>query len=293
MKSNRTGPRIGVTLSLFFTLGLTSSAEDPTRWSFATELASSGDAENAAIEFRRIALTDDDAASCGAAYWYSAYQYWRLKQPELSDKMLDRSEDSGSDLAQPIALLRGENARLTRSWDEAAFHFQSVLNRKPSPEMRAYAARSLAAADMQRGHMAEARDVIRAEMPHPDDSLAALDTYERGKDRDPVLGGMLGLIPGLGYAYSGEYANAFRSILLNALFGFGMYHTGSRDQWGAFAGITFFEITWYSGSIYGGVDAAHRYNLNRQEACEDAIRGTASFEPDWIQIPLIKLKYTF
>ena len=73
-----------------------------------------------------------------------------------------------------------------------------------------------------------------------------------------LFGGVLGLVPGLGYAYSGEYANAVRSLILNSLFIWGMVETADDDQWGLFALVTFGEFTWYSGSIYGGIDAAHR-----------------------------------
>ncbi len=284
---------LGSSLLLGLTLAVASGAEASNQWSLATQLATGGDIANSAIEFRRIALADKDASSSGSAYWFAAYQYLRLHQPDISCKMLDRSEDADTGIAPQVSLLRGEDARLTRSWDEAAFHFQSVINSKPAPEMRTYAARNLAAAEMRRGNIAAARDAIRTEPQNAERSMAALDKYERSTDRDPFVGGVLGLIPGLGYAYSGEYANAFRSLILNTLFGFAMYHTASREEWGAFVPVSFFEITWYTGSIYGGVDSAHRYNQNRRDACDDALRGKASFEPDWFQVPLIKLQFKF
>ena len=292
MKSCRDRIMLGAAL-LQVTLGMISGAADSNSWFFAAQLASGGDPTNAAIEFRRIAVTDDDVISRGAAYWCSAHQYWLLKQPDISEKMLEGAEDTEPSLAQQIALLRGENARVSQSWDEAAFHFAGILDGKPSPDMRTYAARNLAAADMWKGNVAGARDAIRMESREATGSEAALDAFDHGKDRSPFIGGMLGLIPGLGYAYSGEYANAARSFLLNGLFGFAMYHTGSRDEWGAFSAVSFFEVTWYSGSIYGGVDAAHRYNLDRREACDAALRGNAAFEPNWPLLPLLDLQFKF
>ena len=84
----------------------------------------------------------------------------------------------------------------------------------------------------------------------------------------------LGLVPGLGYAYSGEWGNMVRSMVLNGLFGWAMYECADRDEWGLFAVATFFELTWYTGSVYGGVDAAHRYNRERLEDAAAALRGT-------------------
>ena len=71
----------------------------------------------------------------------------------------------------------------------------------------------------------------------------------------PWVGGVLGLVPGLGYVYSGEFANGARSLILNGLFIWGMVETAEREQWAAFSVLTFFEFTWYSGSIYGGAEA--------------------------------------
>jgi hypothetical protein len=93
--------------------------------------------------------------------------------------------------------------------------------------------------------------------------------------------------------YSGEWSNGARSLLLNGIFIFGMVYTANDGQWGAFAAITFFEITWYSGSIYGGVDAAHRYNRRRLEACAAVFREGADLDPDASALPGLLLRYRF
>ena len=122
---------------------------------------------------------------------------------------------------------------------------------------------------------------------------AAVERYRAGRDKRPRLGGWLGLIPGLGYAYSGEYANAFRSLLLNSLFIYGMADSAQRENWGAFSAIAFFELTWYTGSIYGGIDAAHRFNRRRLEDAERAILGASRFEPITPHLPLLHFRFEF
>ena len=57
--------------------------------------------------------------------------------------------------------------------------------------------------------------------------------------------------------------------------------------------ITFFEITWYTGSIYGGIDGAYRYNRNRLNDCLEAIDGKSGFFQDLKQIPIVSLKFEF
>ena len=93
--------------------------------------------------------------------------------------------------------------------------------------------------------------------------------------------------------YSGEYGNATRSLILNGLFVFGMIQTADDESWGAFSCLTLFELAWHTGSIYGGVDAAHRYNRHRLDETIEVIRGNASMRPDFSALPIVSLQYTF
>jgi hypothetical protein len=104
---------------------------------------------------------------------------------------------------------------------------------------------------------------------------------------------VLGLVPGLGYVYSGEFANGARSLILNGLFIWGMVETAEREQWAAFSVLTFFEFTWYSGSIYGGVDAAHRYNQRRLDAAVSGVGGGRRLGPDVARVPVVVLGFEF
>ena len=85
----------------------------------------------------------------------------------------------------------------------------------------------------------------------------------------------------------------FSHNVLNSLFIYGMIDTAADDEWGAFAVISFFEITWYSGSIYGGIDASHRYNRDRLEEAVSAVRGNARLSPDYKQLPVLAVQFEF
>jgi hypothetical protein len=97
-------------------------------------------------------------------------------------------------------------------------------------------------------------------------------------------------VPGAGYWYSGEVANGFRSLILNGLFLAAMAYAAEEDHWGAFAGLAFFEITWYSGSIYGGIDAAHRYNRRGVESCVDDIAPPSVSVDSSLPVPTFGLR---
>jgi len=207
--------------------------------------------------------------------------------------MLDRAEDEAPGLASEAVLLRAENMAAQKRWKEEAYYRQSILDSAATDEMKRYSSLRLAELRLRLGEFDAAREAIRAAPGWNSVSLEAVEEYALGRDKSPKVGGLLGIIPGMGYMYAGEYGNGFRSIILNSLFIFGMVSTAEDDEWGAFAVITFFEFTWYSGSIYGGIDATHRHNRDRLESSISRMRGDAAFEPDYEQLPAVSLKFRF
>jgi len=246
----------------------------------------------AAVEFRRAALLADDEETAGAWYWAAAYAYLRDRDPRRAEAMLDRAEDAALDITLPASLLRGETALAMQQPAEATFYFDSVRAAAPDAPAGRYAGLRLARAALLEHPPGIA--AAAAAIPDDLDALRALiASYPDAPRRSPRLGGWLGVVPGLGYAYSGEYANGLRSLILNALFIWGMVETAERDQWGAFAAITFFELTWFTGSIYGGVDAAHRFNRRQFDRRLDAVDEAGAFAPDIGALPTVRLQFRF
>ena len=271
---------------------MSARAEDPAQ--LALRLDAEGRRDAAAIEFRRLALAEPDAETAARWFWLAAHEYAQAEQPERSSRMLDRAEDAAPlALPAPVAWLRAENALAERDWASAAFHFDSLRLKADADDVREFAARGTAVAHLRAKDLAAARRALADAPEDLDSARAALDRYAARRDKKPWLGGVLGLVPGLGYVYSGEYANAARSLILNGLFLWGMVETAEEDQWGLFAVATFAEFTWYSGSIYGGIDAAHRHNQRRMETVAEEIRGAKSLRPDHAQVPLFTLKFEF
>ncbi|MEI6166728.1 MAG: hypothetical protein WCS52_06005 [bacterium] len=258
----------------------------------ANTLGEEGHHTAAAVEFRRLALlspapSDQASFSCAAAY-----EYQRAGDILLAEKMLDQAENEYSGITPEILLFRGKNAMSAGNWTEASFYFQGLTQGATQPVTR-LASRSLAVTQLHLKDPAGAKKSLTESPGDETEGLKALEHYSRGSDKSPRIGGLLGMIPGMGYAYSGEYPNAARSLILNGIFIFGMVSTAEEDLWGAFTVISFFEVTWYSGSIYGGVDAANRYNQNRLDTCTSAIYRESQARPDYTQLPLLRLQYKF
>lgn len=258
----------------------------------AVELAAEGAHELAAVEFRRAAM-ETNGPPAGALFWTAAHQYWQEGQHAQAARMLDHAEDRDPALDAPALLLRGRLSLERQHYDEAVFYLDSVLIDGDDVDMQRASARWLASTHVRQGRLAAAGAALQKFPEDNGEGLKAIEDYAAGRDKRPGLGGMLGVVPGLGYAYAGEYANAFRSLLLNGLFIFGMVHTAEEDSWGAFTAITFFELTWYSGSIYGGIDASHRYNRRRLDTCVSGVEADTTLEPDLTALPALVLDFRF
>ena len=241
------------------------------RLDLAASLYDSGDFARSALEYRRLAADlEPSDKSLPGLYLAAADAYRASGAWERMERMLDHAEDVGASESTPLLLLRTEQAEGVRNWVSAADYAEELADASSKDECLSSWARGAAAADYLRLRKGiEALDAIKGDAARE----AAIDRYLADYDKSPTIGGLLGIIPGLGYAYSGEWGNMFRSIFLNGIFGWAMFECADREQWGLFAVTTFFELTWYTGSIYGGIDAAHRYNRNRLDTTVRELRG--------------------
>lgn len=259
----------------------------------ADEFAASGDNAAAALEYRRLAADLDDPATRAAPLLLAAESYRRAADWPRMERMLDKAEDAGAAADPATACLRLFLAEGRREWVSAMLYaetLQDAAARADDAALAGFAAGARAADALRAGRTDEARAAVRGDP----ERLRLVEAYAAGSDKSPRVGGLLGLVPGLGYAYSGEWGNMVRSMVLNGLFGWAMFECADRDEWGLFAVATFFELTWYTGSVYGGVDAAHRYNRERLERAAAALRGDR--EPALRRapgIPLLGVKLSF
>lgn len=269
-------------------------AETSAGLALADDLAKDSKHAGAALEYRRLAMDVPDPAARGALFWMAAYEYLKAKRYTQAERMLSQAESAAPALETEVYLLHSEHNRARRRLSEAAFYLENLADPAQPESIRTIASKRLAAVRVQMADYDGAREALRIS-PTSDltTGLEAIHTYQAGKDKSHVVGGLLGLIPGLGYAYSGEYANAARSLLLNALCIWGLVEFIEEEQWGGVAIVGFAGVTFYSGSIYGGADAAVRYNERRMQECMEAIEGDVDVKPDRAALPVLTLKYTF
>jgi TM2 domain-containing membrane protein YozV len=98
---------------------------------------------------------------------------------------------------------------------------------------------------------------------HADDAKGVVTALRARADleqKDPLLAGLLSLVPGLGHVYLGQWGTGLTSAGYNALFLVGAISAFVTGQWGVGLVLAAFELGWYGGGVFGAVAGAYRTN---------------------------------
>jgi tetratricopeptide (TPR) repeat protein len=80
------------------------------------------------------------------------------------------------------------------------------------------------------------------------------------EQKSPAVAGWLSVIPGAGFLYCGRYQDALTAFLLNAGLMLAAYESFKDDNYALGGVISFVELGFYAGNIYGAVGSTHKYN---------------------------------
>ena len=104
------------------------------------------------------------------------------------------------------------------------------------------------------------------------DLLAALDESRTIDSRSPRTAGLLAVVPGAGYVYCRRYHDALIALVINGamiLATAEAIDNGNPALGGLLAAV---ELGFYSGSIYGSVSSAHKYNRRQKRRFVDRLK---------------------
>ena len=82
--------------------------------------------------------------------------------------------------------------------------------------------------------------------------------------KSPKTAGVLSILPGAGYLYLGRYQDAFFSFLVNGAMIFAAYEALDHDLYVLGGILTFVELGFYAGNIYGATTSAHKINRSQK-----------------------------
>jgi len=124
----------------------------------------------------------------------------------------------------------------------------------------------------------------------------ALAEEPKMKRKSPKLAGTLAVLPGAGYLYCGRYQDALIAFLVNGGLIWAAYESFSNDLYALGSVITFVEIGFYAGNIYGSVASAHKYNRKNEsrwiEQLRKNVKVSLASRPEKKGIE-ISLRYTY
>ncbi len=86
----------------------------------------------------------------------------------------------------------------------------------------------------------------------------------------PTLAGVLGIVPGLGYAYGGAWQTALSALVTNALIGAAVYELGKKELYITSGAVAVAGMGFYLGSIYGSANHAARKNRDTRKRYLDS-----------------------
>ena len=87
----------------------------------------------------------------------------------------------------------------------------------------------------------------------------------------PALAGALSVVPGLGHIYIEEYGAATVAMVWNGAFIWAFVDSLLSRKFGQAALIGVVELVWYSGTVFGAVAGAHRFNRDARRIVEDGL----------------------
>ena len=86
------------------------------------------------------------------------------------------------------------------------------------------------------------------------------------KDKSPKLAGIISIIPGAGYAYTGHKQTAVSAFIVNGLLAYATYSSFRNKNYGMGILTVVFNFSFYLGNIYGATKSAKRYNEQQRKS---------------------------
>lgn len=104
------------------------------------------------------------------------------------------------------------------------------------------------------------------EAPPPGADKDLIARYKAIPRKSPQTAGLLSaILPGAGHLYVDRPHDAAMAFILNGAFIYGTIEAARRDQWGLAGVLGAAELLWYSGTIIGSANGAHKWNMREEE----------------------------
>jgi TolA-binding protein len=241
---------------------------------FADALFNEGDYFRAITEYKRFLFLHPADARSGRVQLQIGLSYQRGQQWDDARQTFEAIAQQHPDpeIRAEAAYLIGETAFRQGRYAQAIADLRPVAERYGQTPIGERARYLLGWSYLRARQWLEASQTfatIDTASPLFPSSRALAEAAREGEHlprKSPALAGfMSGIIPGTGHFYTGRWRDGTVALLLNGAFLAAGIEAVSAGNEAAAALLLFFEAAWYSGAIYGAVNAAHKYNLDLEE----------------------------
>lgn len=237
-------------------------------FSFAKQAYQQGDYETAIAEFTRFMHFYPRDERLPAAMFTTGMSYFNQdrfgKAVDLFDRVI--RQFGHTDEAVESAFMAAACDK-RRNDDNAALHrLDALTHERFDPDVRDRAFYHMGWLFLERRNHASAErafDAIRdanRDVFNTDELMHRLKELEYLPTKSPLTAGILSIIPGGGYLYTNRAQDALISFVFIAAGGGATWESFDNDLHviGSIAAMV--TLGFYSGSIYGSIGAAHKYN---------------------------------
>jgi hypothetical protein len=241
---------------------------------FAEALFHDGDYFRAITEYKRFLFLYPSDERAGRVQLQIGLSYQRGQQwadaRKTFEEIAQRHPDA--DIRAEAAYRVGETSFQQGRYAQAIADLRPVAERYPHTSVGDQARYLLGWSYLRARQWPEASQAfatIDATSPLFPSSRALADAARAGEElprKSPALAGLMSaFIPGTGHFYTGRWRDGTVALLLNGAFVAAGLEAVSAGNEAAAGLLLFFEAAWYSGAIYGAVNAAQKYNLDLEE----------------------------
>ncbi len=107
--------------------------------------------------------------------------------------------------------------------------------------------------------------------------LENANQYKFLKYKNKNVAGLLAIIPGLGYVYTGHNTSGISSLIINSLLFYAVYTSINTKNYGVASLMGVFSIGFYLGNISGSIKSAKRYNYKVNDKLLNKIKSNINY----------------
>ncbi len=238
---------------------------------FADHLFGDGDYYRSISEYRRFLwLSKGKGAESPRAALAIGEALMRGEQWDAAGRQLDGVASRTSDMQlRRTALFGAARAYLEDGRPELAKpRFRLLVADEEADKSLVQQSRLLLAwGHFDAGELDKARELFQSialsDSPYAKEAQGVVDAIDNKgvlDTKDPLVAALCSILPGGGHMYLGQWGTGVTALAWNGLFIFAAVSAWLSGDFGVAAVLTFAELGWFSGSMFGAIAGAFRHN---------------------------------